>query len=37
MFSKIIVLGIFCLYQSAVLIYFVNLKAPFQGGIILPQ
>lgn len=36
MFSKIIVLGIFCLYQSAVLIYFVNLKAPFQGGIFLP-
>jgi len=36
MFSKIVVLGIFCLLQSAVLIYFVNLKAPFHQGIFLP-
>jgi hypothetical protein len=36
MFSKIIVLGIFCLYQSAVLMYFVNLKTPIEGGIFLP-
>lgn len=36
MFSKIIVLGLFCFYQSAVLIYVVNAKAPFEGGIMLP-
>ncbi len=36
MFSKIVVLGVFCLLQSAVLIYFVNLKAPFHQGIFLP-
>lgn len=36
MFSKIVVLGIFCLLQSAVVVYFVNLKAPFQQGIFLP-
>lgn len=36
MFSKIVVLGLFCLFQSAVLIYFVNLKTPILGGIFLP-
>lgn len=36
MFSKIAVLGFFCLLQSAILIYLVNLKAPFQKGIFLP-
>src|SRR5579863_257396 len=36
MFSKIAVLGFFCLLQSAILVYFVNLKAPFQQGIFLP-
>ncbi|HZS76425.1 MAG TPA: ATP-binding cassette domain-containing protein [Ktedonobacteraceae bacterium] len=36
MFSKIIILGILSLFQSAVLVYFVNLKTPFHGGIILP-
>jgi hypothetical protein len=36
MFSKIIVLGLFCLLQSAIVIYLVNLKAPLQQGIFLP-
>jgi len=36
MFSKIVVLGFFCLLQSAILVYFVNLKAPFHQGIFLP-
>ncbi len=36
MFSKIAVLGVFCLLQSAILVYFVNLKAPFHQGIFLP-
>lgn len=36
LFSKFVVLGIFCLLQSAVLVYFVNLKAPFHQGIFLP-
>jgi ABC-type multidrug transport system ATPase subunit len=36
MFSKIVVLGIFCLLQSAILVYLVNLKAPFHQGIFLP-
>jgi len=36
MFSKILVLGVLCFLQSAVLVYLVNLKAPFQGGIFLP-
>ncbi len=36
MFSKIIVLGLFCLAQSAIVIYLVNLKAPLQQGIFLP-
>jgi ABC transport system ATP-binding/permease protein len=35
-FSKIVVLGVFCLVQSAILVYFVNLKAPFHQGIFLP-
>jgi ABC transport system ATP-binding/permease protein len=35
-FSKIFVLGIFCLLQSAILVYLVNLKAPFHQGIFLP-
>jgi ABC-type multidrug transport system ATPase subunit len=36
MFSKIVPLGILCLIQSAMLVYIVNLKSPFQQGIILP-
>ena len=36
MFSKIAVLGVVCLLQSAILVYFVNLKAPFHQGIFLP-
>ena len=36
MFSKIVVLGVFCLLQSAILVYFVNLKSPFHQGIFLP-
>lgn len=36
MFSKMVVLGTFCLLQSAVVVYAVNLKAPFQQGIFLP-
>lgn len=36
MFSKIVVLGLFCLFQSAVLVYFVNQKTPISGGIFLP-
>jgi len=36
MFSKIVVLGILCLLQSLILVYFVNLKAPLQQGIFLP-
>jgi len=36
MFSKILVLGILCFLQSAVLIYLVNLKTPLRGGIFLP-
>jgi len=35
-FSKIIILGVFCLLQSAILVYVVNLKAPFHQGIFLP-
>jgi len=35
-FSKIVVLGVFCLLQSAILVYLVNLKAPFHQGIFLP-
>ncbi len=36
MFSKIVVLGVLCLIQSAVLVLVVNAIAPFQQGIILP-
>jgi ABC transport system ATP-binding/permease protein len=36
LFSKIIVLGVLCLLQSAVLVFFVNLKAPLQQGVLLP-
>ncbi len=36
LFSKIIVLGMLCLLQSAVLVFFVNLKAPLQPGVLLP-
>lgn len=36
MFSKIVVLGILSLIQSAILVYMVNLKAPYQQGIFLP-
>ena len=36
MFSKMVVLGIFCLLQSAIVVYAVNLKTPFHQGIFLP-
>ncbi|HEX9133253.1 MAG TPA: FHA domain-containing protein [Ktedonobacteraceae bacterium] len=36
MFSKIIVLGVLCLVQSAVLVLAVNWIAPIQQGILLP-
>ena len=36
MFSKIAVLSLLSLLQSAVLVYCVNLKTPFEGGIIFP-
>jgi ABC-type multidrug transport system permease subunit len=36
MFSKIVVLGVLCLAQSFILVGLVQLKAPFQQGIILP-
>jgi ABC transport system ATP-binding/permease protein len=36
MFSKIAILGVFCLIQSAILVYLVNLKTPFHQGIFLP-
>src|SRR5207244_423394 len=36
MFSKIAVLGVLCLVQSAILVIVVNLKAPFEQGIFLP-
>jgi ABC-type multidrug transport system ATPase subunit len=36
MFSKIVVLGILSLIQSAILVYLVYLKAPYQQGIFLP-
>jgi len=35
MFSKIVVLGALCLLQSLVLVFLVNLKAPFQHSIFL--
>src|SRR5579885_965918 len=36
MFSKIAVLGVLCLIQSAVLVLMINAKAPFQTSIFLP-
>ncbi len=36
MFSKIVVLGLLCLLQSAVLVLFVQLKTPFQWSVFLP-
>jgi ABC transport system ATP-binding/permease protein len=36
MFSKIAVLGVLCLIQSAILVLMVNAKAPFQTSIFLP-
>lgn len=36
MYSKIVVLGVFCLLQSAIIVYAVNLKTPFHQGIFLP-
>jgi ABC transport system ATP-binding/permease protein len=36
MFSKIVILGILCLLQSAIVIYIANLKAPLHQGIFLP-
>ncbi len=36
LFSKIVILGILCLIQSAIVIYMVNLKAPLHQGIFLP-
>ena len=36
LFSKIVVLGVLSLLQSAVLVLFVNAKAPIQQGIFLP-
>ena len=36
MFSKIAVLGVLCLVQSAILVIVVNLKAPFEQGVFLP-
>lgn len=36
MFSKIVILGIFCLLQSAIIVFLVNLKTPFYQGIFLP-
>ena len=35
MFSKIAVLGVLCLLQSAILVVVVNLKAPFAQGVFL--
>ncbi|HLX56839.1 MAG TPA: FHA domain-containing protein [Ktedonobacteraceae bacterium] len=36
MFSKIVVLGLLCMIQSAVMVLIVNAIAPIQQGIILP-
>lgn len=36
MFSKIVILGIFCLVQTAIIVFLVNLKTPFHQGIFLP-
>jgi ABC transport system ATP-binding/permease protein len=36
MFSKVVVLGVLCLIQSAILVLVINAVAPIQQGIILP-
>lgn len=36
MFSKIVVLGMLCLVQSAVLLFIVHIGIPLQGGVFLP-
>jgi ABC-type multidrug transport system ATPase subunit/pSer/pThr/pTyr-binding forkhead associated (FHA) protein/ABC-type multidrug transport system permease subunit len=36
LFSKIVILGVLCLLQSAVLVIAVNIVAPFQTSIMLP-
>lgn len=36
MFSKITVLGVLCLFQTALLVFMVNLVDPFHDGIFLP-
>jgi hypothetical protein len=36
MFSKIVVLGVLCLFQSAVLLFIVNAVEPLQQGVFLP-
>lgn len=36
MFSKIIVLGVLCLFQSAILVIVVGIRAPFPHGTFLP-
>jgi len=36
MFSKIVILGVLCLVQSAILVFAVNWVAPIQQGIFLP-
>lgn len=36
MFSKIAVLGVLCLFQSAVLLFIVNLGEPLQQGVTMP-
>jgi hypothetical protein len=36
LFSKIVILGILCLFQSLVLVIVVNQKSPFEQGIFLP-
>lgn len=36
LFSKIVVLGVLCLLQSAVLVFIVNLRAPFHHSVFLP-
>jgi ABC-type multidrug transport system ATPase subunit/pSer/pThr/pTyr-binding forkhead associated (FHA) protein len=36
MFSKIAVLGVLCLLQSAILVLMVNITAPFKQGVFLP-
>lgn len=36
LFSKIVILGVLCLFQCAILVIAVNLVAPFQTSIMLP-